>query len=72
MRNYKNRNSSFIYPIRLANKGFTLLLIFSFASILSDLNALLDALFDRRFYDNALIISKIRFLFQPNRDSMAR
>jgi hypothetical protein len=72
MRVYKDRNSSLIYSTRLTNKGFALLLTFSSAFMLSDLGILLDAFLDRRSYNDALIVSKIRFLFQLDRDGMAR
>jgi hypothetical protein len=72
MRVYRDRNSPFTYPTGLVNKGFTLLLTFNSGSILSDLGALSDALLGRQSHNNALIASEIRFLFQLNRDSMAR
>jgi hypothetical protein len=71
MRAYKNRNSLLIYPTGLANKGFILLLTFSFAPILFGLNVLPDALRGRRSYNNVLIIFKIRYLFQLNRNDIA-
>jgi hypothetical protein len=60
---YKNRNSLLIYSTGLVNKDFTLLLIFSSAPILFRLDILLDALLDRRSYNNALMVSEIRYLF---------
>ena len=71
MRAYKNRNSFLTYPTGLVNKGFTLPLIFSSAPILSNLGILSDALLGRRSYDNALVASEIRFLFQLDRDNVA-
>jgi hypothetical protein len=56
---YRNRNSFLTYPTGLVNKGFTLLLTFNFAPILSGLGVLPDALLDRRSYDNAIITAKI-------------
>jgi hypothetical protein len=70
MRAYRNRNFPLIYPIGLVNKDFALLLTFSFASIFFDLGTLLDALLGRQSHDNALIIFKVRFLFQLDRDSI--
>jgi hypothetical protein len=52
IRVYRNRNFPLIYPTGLANKGFILLLIFSFALILSGLGALLDVFLGRRSHDN--------------------
>jgi hypothetical protein len=68
---YKNRNSPLTYPTGLANKDFTLPLTFNSAPIFFGLDALPDALLDRRSYNNALITFKIRFLFQLNRDDIA-
>jgi hypothetical protein len=56
---YRNRNSFSIYPIGLANKDFTLLLIFSFASILFGLGVLLDAFLSRRLYNDAMMVFEI-------------
>jgi hypothetical protein len=63
MRVYRDRNSPFTYSIGLANKDFTLPLTFSSAFILSGLDTLSNVFLDRRSYDNALIISKVQFLF---------
>jgi hypothetical protein len=60
---HKNRNFLLIYPTGLANKGFALPLPFNSAPILFGLDVLPDALLDRQSYDNALIISEIRYLF---------
>jgi hypothetical protein len=60
---HKNRNFLLTYPTGLANKDFTLLLIFSSAPILSKLDILPDALLGRQSYNNALMAFKIRFLF---------
>jgi hypothetical protein len=68
---HKNRNSPLTYPIKLANKGFTLLLIFSFASILFRLSILSDALLGRRSYNNVIITVKIQYLFQLDRNEVA-
>jgi hypothetical protein len=56
---HRNRSSLLTYPTRLVNKGFTLPLTFSSASIFSRLNILSDALLDRRSYDNAIMTAKI-------------
>jgi hypothetical protein len=71
IRAYKNRNSFLIYPTGLINKGFILLLIFNSAPILFRLSILSDALFGRQSYNNVLIVSKIRYLFQLNRNNVA-
>jgi hypothetical protein len=60
---HKNRNFPLIYPTGLANKDFTLFLIFSSAPIFSDLDILLDALLGRRSHNNVLIIFNVRSLF---------
>jgi hypothetical protein len=60
---HRNRSSFLTYPTGLANISFTLLLTFSFTPILSGLSVLPDALFDRRSYDDAIIIAKIQYLF---------
>jgi hypothetical protein len=60
---YRNRNFPLTYPTGLANKDFALPLIFSSAPIFSNLGALSDALLGRRSHDDALMASKIRFLF---------
>jgi hypothetical protein len=67
---YKNRNSSLTYPTGLANIGFTLLLIFNFASIFSGLSVLPDAFLGRRSYNNAIIVTKIQYLFQLDRNKV--
>jgi hypothetical protein len=56
---YRNRSSSLTYPTGLANKGFTLLLTFSSAPILSELGALLNALLGRRLYNDVIMTSEI-------------
>jgi hypothetical protein len=56
---YRNRSFSLTYPTGLINIGFTLLLTFNFTPIFSGLGVLSDALFDRRSYDNVIIIVKI-------------
>jgi len=56
---YRNRSSFLTYLTGLANKDFTLLLIFSSAPILSGLGILSDALLGRRSYNDAIIIAKI-------------
>jgi hypothetical protein len=56
---YKNWNFFLTYPTELTNKGFALLLTFSFAPILFRLSILLNAFLGRRSYDNAIIIAKI-------------
>jgi hypothetical protein len=71
IRAYRNRNSLLTYPIGLINKGFALLLIFSSASILSDLDTLLDVLLGRRSHNDAIIVFKTRFLFQLDRNKVA-
>ena len=68
---YRNRSSSLIYPTGLVNKGFALLLTFSFAFILFELDVLSDVFLGRRSYDNALVASEIRFLFQLDRNEVA-
>jgi hypothetical protein len=68
---YRNRNFPLIYSTELVNKGFTLLLTFSFASILFRLDVLPDALLDRRSYDNVIVAAKIQYLFQLNRNEVA-
>jgi hypothetical protein len=60
---HKNRNSILIYLTELANIGFTLPLTFNFAFIFSRLSVLSDALLGRRSYDNAIIVTKIQYLF---------
>jgi hypothetical protein len=71
IRAYRNRNSLLTYPTGLANKGFALLLTFSFAPIFSGLGTLSDALLGRRSYDKVLVIFKIRYLFQLDRNNVA-
>jgi hypothetical protein len=68
---YKNRNSSLTYPTGLANIDFTLPLTFSFAPIFFRLSALPDAFLGRRSYDNVIIIAKIQYLFQLDRNEVA-
>ena len=68
---HKNRNSLLTYPTGLANKGFALLLIFNFTPIFSGLDILPDVFLGRRLYNNALIVSEIRYLFQLNRNNIA-
>jgi hypothetical protein len=68
---YRNRNSSLTYPTGLANIGFTLPLTFSFTPIFSRLGTLPDALLDRRSYNNVMIIIKIQYLFQLDRNKVA-
>jgi hypothetical protein len=60
---YRNWNSSLTYPTGLANKDFTLLLLFNSAPIFFRLGVLPDDLLGRRLYDNALMIFKVRYLF---------
>jgi hypothetical protein len=68
---HKNRNSFLTYPTGLVNINFTLLLTFSSAPIFSKLNVLPDALLGRRSYNNAIIIIiKIQYLFQLNRNEV--
>jgi hypothetical protein len=56
---HKNRNSLSTYPTGLVNKDFTLPLTFSFAPILSKLNALPDVLLGRRSYNDAIMTAEI-------------
>jgi hypothetical protein len=71
IRAYRNRNSFLIYPIGLVNKGFALLLIFSFTPIFSNLDVLLDVFLGRRSHDNVIMAFKTRFLFQLDRNKIA-
>jgi hypothetical protein len=68
---YRNRNSLSIYPIGLANIGFTLPLTFSFTPIFSGLGILPDALLNRRSYNDAIMAAEIQYLFQLNRNEVA-
>jgi hypothetical protein len=68
---HRNRNSPLTYPTGLANISFTLPLTFNSAPIFFGLDVLPDALLDRRSYNNAIIIAKIQYLFQLNRNKVA-
>jgi hypothetical protein len=56
---YRNRNFPLIYLTGLINIGFALSLIFSSAPIFSELGVLLNALLDRRSYDDAIMAVEV-------------
>jgi hypothetical protein len=72
IRVYKNWSFSFTYLTGLANKGFTLLLIFNSTFILIGLGALSDALLGRRSHNNVLVTLEMRSLFQLDRVNTAQ
>jgi hypothetical protein len=67
---YRNRNSFLIYSTGLANINFALPLTFNFAFILFGLDILSDAFLGRRSYDNVMVIAKIQYLFQLDRNKV--